>query len=180
MTKTGTYTTAQANAAKRVIKNATRIHPNRPQLHAAWTEDGKQCFMDGFRGFRLTDHLPLDVVWTVHTGKHLELSVSTHIDTAKEANTRSFTLPTLASVKAHIKAVKAERKAEGIPLDMAIPYDLGDDLPCVNAQYLVDLLEILPDAKKAWLDPHYPLLCPIYVSTGTGDAILMPIRKMTK
>ena len=180
MTTTGTYTTAQVNAAKRVIKNAAKIHPAKPQLHAAWTEDGQQCFMDGFRGFRLAEAMPLEVTWTVHVGKPLDLNLSKYIDAAKESNTWSFNLPTLASVKAHIKAVKAERKAEGVPLDMAIRYDLGDDLPRVNAQYLVDLLEILPDAKKAWLDPHRHLLCPIYVSTGTGDAVLMPVHKKTK
>lgn len=180
MTMTGTYTTTQVNAAKRVIKNAAKTHPEKPQLHATWTEDGQQCFTDGFRGFRLAEALPLEVTWIVRVGKPLDLNLSKFIDAAKEANTWSFNLPNLKTVKAHIKAVKAERKEEGIPLDTAIPYDLGDDLPQVNAQYLVDLLEILPDAKQAWLDPHRHLLCPIYVSTGTGDAILMPVYKKTK
>lgn len=176
MAKTTTYTTAQLNAAKRVIKSAERYHLNRPQIHGAWSEDGKQCFMDGFRCFRLFDALPLDQVLTTEPGDR-DLRVSRFIDAAHEANHERLILPTLKYVKDYIKDVKATRREQALTLSAPIPYDFGDDLPLVNAQYLVDMLELIPDAKQAWLDPDHPTTCPIYISTGIGEAILMPIRK---
>jgi hypothetical protein len=56
-------------------------------------------------------------------------------------------------------------------------YDFGYGLPMVNAKYLIDMIEALPDAQ-AYYNPEHALCNPIYFDGGEDDGILLPVRKM--
>lgn len=87
-------------------------------------------------------------------------------------------LPTVAELKAHIKTQKAENKANGVK--GPAKYDFGLGRPLVNAEYLLDMLELLPGCE-AVCGQDKPELQGIYFSAeGQGEGILFPIHKSRK
>lgn len=101
----------------------------------------------------------------------------------KSAYSAALVLPTVQEIKAdmkiaklagtdinHIRVIKTDKR-----LDCC--YDFGYGLPMVNAKYLIDMIEALPDAQ-AYYNPEHALCNPIYFTDGENDGILLPIRKM--
>ena len=123
------------SAAKRILKAAQK--QPRAALHKAFFIDGLQYICDGVRGVQLKNALPLealpDNVETVQLNKI--------IDDAKKYNNIVLELPELKALKTYIKLCKAESKQD------FYFYDFGPGLPFVNAEFLADLLEILPGCK---------------------------------
>ena len=63
-------------------------------------------------------------------------------------------------------------------------YDFGDDLPMVNAAFLKDIMDILPDAKayatnNPWRGEKRVETSGIIFRSEAGDALLLPVRKMS-
>lgn len=84
-----------------------------------------------------------------------------------------------AEVRAKIKSDRAEYKASGRSKyeSFVSTYDFGVGLPLVNAEYLLDLLELFPDCE---IYAHDNPLYPIYFKSASGEAVLCPIRKSEK
>lgn len=165
---------AQA-AAKRIIKNAIAVQP-REYLHGAWMENGKQCLCDGYRGVILDSPIPGLPQAKTDTGRmdldHI-LSFSRKNDSAK------LTLPTVGELKAAIKVHDAEERARKAKAKdrTTLTWDFGDGLPGVQANYLLDMLELLPGCTATAASVN-PVLSAIYFQAeGVGEGILMPIRK---
>lgn len=59
-------------------------------------------------------------------------------------------------------------------------YDLGDEFPVVNARYLRDALEMLPDGKVYCENNSQRMIRPVYVKSGDGMAVILPIRRDRK
>lgn len=143
------------SALKRVIKGASDA---RPGLKGVWTDaEGRQCVCDGYHairlktpveGFETVAGMDLNNVWVSDAGLVTELP----IPTPGELKINKRKLTTGASV-----------------------YDFGDGLPLVNAAYLKNIMDCLPDAK-AYVTDH-PLTRPIVFKSDRGDALLLPVRK---
>lgn len=91
------------------------------------------------------------------------------VETAKGNEGAELELPTIAELKACISEQKA--KGEKYPL-----YDFGEGLPCVNAEYLKDILILIPKARAT---ASTQTLKPIYFA-GDGYnnyGILCPVHK---
>ena len=72
-------------------------------------------------------------------------------------------------VKAFIELQHAKHGRNHTPL-----WDMGCDLPSVNAAYLYEMLTIFPDAAiYANVDSPYS---PLYFVSTMGDGILLPVR----
>ena len=133
------------NAAKTLtaILNAQKKRDTRTALHYAWLDDaGRQCVCDGFQAYRLREPLPLEP---------RPADAQTPLDLAKvfpcDLNDRhAFALPTAADVRAHIKTERAKNGRKAVVL-----WDFGDDMPAVNAQYLLNALTVLPSASQVYM-----------------------------
>lgn len=156
------------NAAKRIIKSAKR--GTKPALYGSWMEGDLQCYCDGFRGVRLCNPLPTEEV-PEETEK---MSFSNVIDTATQNIGPELSLPSIPDLKAHIKIEKAAKKAS--KSNKKPVYDFGSGLPMVDAGFLLDMLEMLPDCT-ATAARYSPELGAIYFKADAGDGVLLPVRK---
>lgn len=157
-------------AAERVIKNAKKTQPYKEALHGAWiNESGKQCICDSFRGFILNEILPLETI-----PENLQaIDLKRVIDGASKNEGALLALPDVPTLKAYIKTEKARKKA--LKDKNAVIWDFGDGLPAVNAEFLLDVLEILPQAEAIG-SRRRPLLDVIYFKSSNGCGVLCPVR----
>ncbi len=152
-----------------MLKECKKSSKFRKTMHYAWTDkDGRQCICDGCRAFRLNEALPLEER-PADAGDPLNLDkIFPDISTEYTA----IPLPSAKEVKAFIALERAAKGRKEI-----LRWDFGKGKPVVNASYLLDLLNILPDAKEIY---YKNLVAPLYAKSERGDAILLPIRLAEK
>lgn len=160
-------TLSALKAAQHILKTASNAGNKR--LAYPWTdEQGRQILCDGFRLARLNEPLPLP-----ERPKGLG-DLSAFIVVLQSAiNSRSERLeaPEASKLSAYVKMVKPT-----LPKDGAAKWDFGDGLPMVDAQYLLDMLTLLPGATL-YCTGKNPLISPIYFESESGDGVLLPVRK---
>lgn len=167
-------------AARRICDAAVRTNSHRPAEQGFWIdEEGKQCVCDGYRGFRLNSPMELTAAPELSAdGSRFNLA---QIIAPIRKNTLRLTLPTVAEVRAQIKTDRAEwaakRRRKGETFKAS--YDFGPGLPSVDANYLIDFLQLFPDGE-AFTSEQKPYITPIYFRSADGEGILCPIRKATK
>lgn len=159
----------RTKAAERVIKNAKSYQAARECFHGAWTDAaGRQCICDGFQAYRLREALPLEKI----PEKESPLDLN-RIFTKNDGET--LALPDVGELRAYIKTEKARKKAT--KNDKTPPlWDFGEDLPAVNAEYLLTALEILPGCT-ATASKQSPATRSIYFESEAGNGIICPVRK---
>lgn len=161
-------------AVIRIAKNCSSAMAGK--YYGVIHDDEKYCVLDGYRMVRYA--APID---------GLEDAPCT-FDTVKAIGNKSaysaaLALPTVQEIKAdmkiaklagtdinHIRIIKTGKRLDGC-------YDFGYGLPMVNAKYLIDMIEALPEAI-AYYNPEHALCNPIYFDGGEDDGILLPVRKM--
>ena len=156
-------------AVQRIIKNVDDCHP---QFKGVFESAGKSCVTDGYRLVRYA--APLDCFETVNPC----FDVSRAIGDISAYSMR-LELPDVKELKADIKLSKmgkmdAGRVHYGGGMN-SVMYDFGYGLPAVDAKYLVDMLEALPDCA-AFCNPR-KTSAPIYFVSGEDEGVLLPIRK---
>lgn len=163
-------------AAKRICKRTVERNSHRPSTQGAWIDaDGKQCLCDGMTGVRLNSPFKLTAAPEPECGERFDLDT---VIRPVRLNSVALKSPS-AGVRAKIKSDRAEYKASNrSKYESFVPtYDFGAGLPLVNAEYLLDLLELFPDCEiYAHENPVYP----IYFKSAAGEAVLCPIRKREK
>lgn len=185
-----------------MLKGLKKAQSGREAMHYAWMDDirmgsdgfvdkyqseaalkGKvQCVCDGFRAFRMYNPVPMENrpegiaeplnLNTVFPGRHA-LDGYTEIP-----------LPDVNELKSHISIQRAKigkppKNKYLTDVKKTIFWDFGDDLPVVNAQYLLDLMTVLPNANVILFNPAQPL-GPLYAHDEHGESILLPCRKAAK
>lgn len=154
---------SQAAAAKRIIKTAVK-YSGKEALHGAWTDgNGYQCVCSNYHAARIREHLPELPEIQAHLDP-VDFTKFYPLDRAKF----ELVLPSAANLRAYIK----DRKAAG---EKTPVWDFGPSLPAVNAQYLLDMLAILP-GSLAYCEEGHPCT-PIYFASFAGDGLLCPVRK---
>ena len=161
-------------AAIRIVKNCSSAMAGK--YYGVIHDAGKYCVLDGYRLVRYA--APID---------GLEDAPCT-FDTVKAIGNKSaysavLVLPAVKDIKADMKIAKLSGQdvnhirviKTGKRLDFC--FDFGYGLPMVNAKYLIDMIEALPDAQ-AYYNPEHALCNPIYFDGGEDDGILLPVRKM--
>ncbi len=156
------------NAALRVLKNGDS---NRPMTKYAYTDpDGIQWLCDGFRMLRFTEPIalpekpkdltPFDYqrVWK-HKAEDLIMESA---------------LPAPADLRAFIKTFKAENKGRMVRGKRArAEFHFGEEYPVYDAEYLLDCIEAVPDAKVAKINRMKSL----YIFGEKTAVLLMPIAR---
>ena len=157
-----------ANATKTIsalLKANKKSAPTETRFHYAWVdEEGRQCVCDGCRAFRLNEALPLEKR-PADAGEHFEIEKVFPSDLKNEY--APFPLPDAKEIKAFIAIERAAKKEK-----RKMVWDFGNGLPAVNANFLLDLLNVLPDAKEIYCKDF---VHPMYAKSERGDALLMPI-----
>lgn len=152
----------QRNALKRIIKVAS--HDDR--LNGIWTnKEGNQVVCNGYVAIHLKTHFDLPKV------KGLDTDAFFNFNRIKLNKT--VPLPTIGKLKNIIAKHKQDTKKDKVK--SYATYDFGDNLPRVNVQYLLDIMEVLPDVLTVSLSSQNS---PVYFeSKKYGKAVLMPCRK---
>lgn len=133
------------------------------------------CVLDGFRLVRYT--APIENMPTAAQTFDTNRAIGD-----KSRYTVKLALPTVKDLKADMKIAKLSGMdvnrihviRKGKRLDFG--YDFGYGMPMVNAKWLIDMIEALPDAAAYAVDSINPN--PVYFTDGDNDGILLPIRKM--
>ena len=163
-------------AAKRICKRTVERNRHRPSTRGAWIDaDGKQCLCDGMTGVRLNSAFDLTEAPEPECGERVDLDA---VIRPVRLNSVALKSPS-AGVRAKIKSDRAEYKASNrCKYESFVPtYDFGAGLPLVNAEYLLDLLELFPDCEiYAHENPVYP----IYFKSAAGEGVLCPIRRRSE
>lgn len=161
----------EANAARTIsaLLKQLKKHDTRTALHYAWIDGkGRQCVCDGYRAFRLNDPLPLEE-------RPADAGEPVNLDKAYPDISKGYVAVALPSAKEVKAFIAVERAAKGRRLSPV--WDFGKGKPAVNAAYLVDLLNVLPDAAEAYCNGPYS---PLYARSERGDALLLPIQTEAK
>ena len=151
---------SRLSAARHIAANASREN-----MRGVWTDsEGRSCICDGYRAVRLSDRfesLPVIEPWDGIERVFQEPC----------RYRREIDAPTVSQVK---QAAALYRAANG--KSSAPTYDFGEELPQVNASFLIDMLTLLPGAKLYIADSRVEI-SPIYFVSEKGDGILLPVRK---
>ena len=120
--------------AKRILKRAK----GRPVLTYAYTEEsGIQNICDGFCLVRLTEPLTLPEL------PQKETYLDPKKIMPKQINPITLNLPSLSELKSYYKLKKAEKAK-------VVYYDFGENLPRVDAEMLIDVMTLVPNAVAKW------------------------------
>jgi hypothetical protein len=144
------------------LKNAGRVSGAR--IDSA----GVQIIGGAYSAVRLTQALPLEEL-----PQDAKLPDYNGIieETAKN-NGEPLPLPSAAELSAYIKSKKAAHKgARG----RFIMWDFGEDLPLVDAIYLLDILYLLDDV--VCIPSSRSNLTALYFKGSNGDGMLLPRRR---
>lgn len=149
------------SAAKRVLKDAPRY--GKGCLQYAYIEDDKQYFTDGIRCFVLDEHLPLPLLPAGE--EYLNTKAFKY---GKESYQTEMELPDYGALKAYVKTQKAQGNKK--PL-----YCFGKDMPVVRADYLIDMLDIIKDAK-VFCKNIGNRISPVVFEGTNGYGLLFPVN----
>lgn len=166
----------QAAVIKSVIKIAKQEN-NCTKWHSTHIINGKQYALCGYYGLVFDE--PVNGV-PVSEDRQDDNAILNIFDFSSNINyDTELDIPDRAKLAAYIKTTKAKRKnmskyAQKEP----IIFDFGGDLPMVNAEYLLNVIDGLPDGKLMFSSSHR--LSPLHVIGSDGKAILLPIRKRSE
>lgn len=172
MTKTAEK--ARITACKHILKN-TKYVP-KEILKYANTIDGVQYITDGYRLIGLKTFVSVEENPNPATDTDIEWFKRTLSENNINGNETALNLPDKKFLETYIKTKKAERKAEGVKprFASAIRYNFGKGLPMVNAEYLLDMMNIFPNTTFYANGEKKP----IKIEDKDGNkGFLLPLRK---
>lgn len=156
------------NATKTIAKILKSLEKDpRVSMRYPWIDSaGRQCICDGYRAFRLNNHLPL-IERPDDAGKPIDLD-RVFPDTA---GWKSLTMPNAKELREYIALERA--KWTGKRSQFAALWDFGEHEPSVNAMYLLDAAQVFPDATEILWNT---LVSPMVIRCDDGDAVILPVR----
>lgn len=151
-------------AALNIIKGTPRGQKG------AWKEGENQCFSNGFIGVSLSrNHFDLPEV------EPLVVNLTGLLN--RQHHPEPLELPDLSDLKSRIAIKKAEVKsAKRCGEKVNVYYHFGEDKPMVNAEYLLWVMTILPNAKATY-NISMETISNVYLESEDGRAIICPVRQ---
>lgn len=168
--KTGKQT--QYKALERIWNDAVSKNEKRhPSCAGTYEADGYKCLCDGYRAVRISNNSISMPQEAPKDGEPFNLDPYFNGLSSRG----KIELPSAAWVKSQIKIKKAEAKARGIRKpNIVINFMNSDgDLVFFNAQFIVDILEAIPEHDTVTLGKHFD---PLYMSSKDGEGIVLPVR----
>ena len=158
------------SAAKKILNN--NFSSDDKFCYPTYNNEGEQYICNGYALVKLNKALPLEN--RPNTVPPME--ASTYDKTIKAFAANNLTeidLPPLSELKANLKIQKGKPKDK-----KGYVYDFGAGLPMVNIEYLIYVLSLLPNCKKAKISASNSVLSSLYFYDNNGVGILMPIKKI--
>nr|DAH41415.1 MAG TPA: hypothetical protein [Caudoviricetes sp.]DAU29835.1 MAG TPA: hypothetical protein [Caudoviricetes sp.] len=156
-------------AANRIIKNAEST--GKDVLVGMFENKDKYgeikyCVCDGFVAIRFNEKPLLPEIDEKYYGQEMQLEqIVKPMDGSKE-----ITLPDISELKVYIKTHKIKEKNNS---KKVADYLLNEGLNLwVNPQYLLNVMECLPDCKAYAANR----ISPIYLKAENGDGVVMPVN----
>lgn len=156
-------------AANRIIKNAEST--GKDVLVGMFENKDKYgeikyCVCDGFVAIRFNEKPLLPEIDEKYYGQEMQLEqIVKPMDGSKE-----ITLPDISELKVYIKTHKIKEKNNS---KKVADYLLNEGLNLwVNPQYLLNVMECLPDCKVYAANR----ISPIYLKAENGDGVVMPVN----
>ena len=168
----------QAAVIKSVIKTAQKYYKNKKEWHTSYIVDGKQYVADGHRMFIFSN--PVEGVPISEPDKAVTREIT---DIAQGVPLSVFTgildVPDRAKLAVYIKAEKAKKKQmfknmRNVP---PIMFNFGEGKPIVNAEYLLDVIDGIPDVELKYNENH--LNYAMHGKGTNGSVIILPLNKNT-
>ena len=162
-------TNSIVTAANRIIKNAESLKkPLLAGMFTNQTRDGSTlyCVCDSYVAIRFNEKPLLPEIDEKWHGQEMQLEqIVKPMDGSKE-----IALPDISELKVYIKTHKIKEKNN--PKKVA-DYLLDEELNLwVNPQYLLNVMECLPDCKAYAANR----ISPIYFKAENGDGVVMPVN----
>lgn len=162
----------QRRALERIYKAVIAKNADcRPAMAGTFEQGGARCLCDGYRAIRIRSEA-VQMPASAAPGDPMDLSpVFNGI-----ASRPPVSLPSAERLKAEIKIAAATARAQGVKPSQfgAIAKVQSAQGPIyINAQYLLDMLEAIPNYTTATAGNAY---APIYIAGADGDALVLPIR----
>ena len=156
-------------AANRIIKNGESLKkPLLAGMFTNQTRDGSTlyCVCDSYVAIRFNEKPLLPEIDEKYHGQEMQLEqIVKPMDGSKE-----IALPDIRELKVYIKTHKIKEKNN--PKKVA-DYLLDEKLNLwVNPQYLLNVMECLPDCKAYATNR----ISPIYFKAENGDGVVMPVN----
>lgn len=168
---------SKISAAKRILKNADKTRPLYQKSCIKEFEPGKitQAITNNICMVNLAEPLPLPEIDEEEKENYLD--VLGVLKPCREY-TKELTMPSLADLKAELKQDKALKNyAYGRGNNKVYVYDFynfnEEDSPIVDLEYLINIVEIVPDGKIYYKNT----ISPIYITNEIDEAVLCPLRK---
>jgi len=154
----------QLSAAKRILKTA--VQANKEALTYAPIQNNKQCVCDGYRAVRLVN----PITGLPELPENIEYVNLDNI-VKRSSDMTEIELPDIAKLSAYIKTYRAEHgKKASKPM-----FDFGEEYQVVDAEYLLDMLLLIPNAKAYSVKNKGVSV--IYFENEIGDdGVLLPIH----
>lgn len=150
------------SAVKRMVKSA--VAGRNKYLQGMVCQKGLYCVCDSHRILRLKD----DVTSVTHIDNTPATpDLADLMKSAIDNKCEKLDLPSEADVKVYIARCKAAAGNKH-----TYSYQLAENV-YVNPQYLLDMLQALPDCE-CWIDSEKAGKAPIYFVAENGDGVLLP------
>lgn len=162
----------QRRALERIYKATVAKNADcRPAMAGTFEQDNARCLCDGYRAIRIKSQ-DVEMPASAMPGDPMDLSPIFDGMVSRPP----VSLPSAEWLRAEIKIAAANARGQGVKPSRfgAIAKIHAVQGPVyINAQYLLDMLESVPDYTTATAGTTY---APVYIAGAEGDALVLPIR----
>lgn len=161
---------AKTTGTKSTFSAAVKLIKNCPEyMNGAFIQNEKQYICSGFYAVTFFEQIDLP-----KCTKEVNMDMQKFFTDTSE-NMVELDLPKTEELKQIISILKAEKRIDKSKKHNIPMYDFGDNLPLVNAEYLLNIMQAIEATKIK--SSAINLTRPIYIKGKKGEAVLMPIRK---
>ena len=142
----------------------------RPELvRCTYDEEGRQIVTDAYRIYRINEPVSLSTDYeSINDPFHPGIRLSETIFSHKYENDVELSVPAIGELKANIADEKAKHKKG------CIVYRFGENLPAVNAEYLLEALKVF--GTDAHISTKYGKYNMVYIESEIGDCGICAVK----
>lgn len=160
---------------EKAIAKIINLNDTREDYKGIFYNSGKYCAINGYTAIRLS-YRPYGIA-----DAKKDFDINKAIGDIRKYSAE-LTIPAASIIRKDVKIAKNNNvsfdkyHAERIGRNIRVLYDCGYNKPLVNTEYLLMILDALPDCK-VFYDPERGYKSPLYIVSGENDGILLPVKK---
>jgi hypothetical protein len=159
---------------EKAIAKIINLNDTREDYKGVFYNSGKYCAINGYTAIRLSFR-PYGIA-----DAKKDFDINKAIGDIRRYSAE-LTIPAAATIRKDVKIAKNgvsfdKYHIERCGRNIKVLYDFGYNKPLVNTEYLLMILDALPDCK-VFYDPERGYKSPLYIVSGENDGILLPVKK---